>query len=195
MAKKQAAKSKPKAKTGGKADAGVQAEEKAQLELTKLQEALQASRAEADENRNLFLRTAAELENVRKRSQRDLEQAHKYALERFSGELLQVKDSLEMGLAAATDKGSTADSLREGMAMTLKLLTAAMEKFGVTDVNPEGEPFNPEFHEAMAMQESPGAAPNTVLTVVQKGYLLNGRLLRPARVIVAREPAGEAKEG
>ncbi|MCG8434261.1 MAG: nucleotide exchange factor GrpE [Gammaproteobacteria bacterium] len=195
MAKKQAAKSKPKAKTGGKADAGVQAEEKAQLELTKLQEALQASRAEADENRNLYLRTAAELENVRKRSQRDLEQAHKYALERFSGELLQVKDSLEMGLAAATDKGSTADSLREGMAMTLKLLTAAMEKFGVTDVNPEGEPFNPEFHEAMAMQESPGAAPNTVLTVVQKGYLLNGRLLRPARVIVAREPAGEAKEG
>ncbi len=140
----------------------------------------------ADENYDKYLRAAAELENVRKRATRDVENAHKFALERFCTELLAVKDSLEMGLAAA-DKAD-AQSLLEGKRATLKLLTTTMERFGVKELNPEGEPFNPEEHEAMTMQPSADVEPGSVLTVFQKGYALNGRLLRPARVVVASDP-------
>ncbi|HET6725156.1 MAG TPA: nucleotide exchange factor GrpE [Gammaproteobacteria bacterium] len=145
--------------------------------------ALAEAERKAEENRNDYLRLAAELENVRKRAQRDVAQAHKFAIDKFVLELLPVKDSLEMALAAA---GDVVDELHEGVKMTLKLLEAALEKQGVNEVDPLGEAFNPEFHEAMATQPSDNAAPDTVLTVVQKGYVLNGRLLRPARVIVAR---------
>jgi molecular chaperone GrpE len=141
----------------------------------------------ADENWDKYLRAAAELENVRKRAMRDVEKAHKYALERFCTELLAVKDSLEMGVAAA-DKAD-AQSLLEGKEATLKLLATTMERFGVVELNPEGEPFNPEEHEAMTMQPSADVEPGSVLTVFQKGYALNGRLLRPARVVVASDPA------
>jgi len=144
-------------------------------------------KALADENWDKYVRVAAELENVRKRASRDVENAHKYALERFCTELLAVKDSLEMGLAAA-DKAD-AQSLLEGKKATLKLLTATMERFGVVELNPEGVPFDPQEHEAMTMQPSADAEPGSVLTVFQKGYALNGRLLRPARVVVAAEPA------
>lgn len=149
-----------------------------------LDEALAEAERKAEENWNNYLRLAAELDNVRKRAQRDLEQAYKYALEKFVVELLPVKDSLEMGLGAAGDEAAA--GLREGVEMTLKLLADVLAKHGVTEVDPGGETFNPEFHEAMATQPSDEAAPDTVLTVIQKGYLLNGRLLRPARVIVAR---------
>ena len=115
---------------------------------------------------------------------RDIEQAHKYALERFANDLVGVKDSLELGLASE----GTLEALRAGTEATLKLLASAFEKAGVTEVSPLGEPFNPEFHEAMMTQPSAEHPPNAVLQVVQKGYQLNGRLLRPARVIVAREP-------
>jgi molecular chaperone GrpE len=141
----------------------------------------------ADENWDRYLRAAAEVENIRKRATRDVEQARKYALENFGRELLAVKDSLEMGLEAA--ESADADSLREGSAATLKLLTTTLERFGVSEIDPEGEPFDPEQHEAMTMQPSADVEPGSVLTVIQKGYSLNGRLLRPARVVVASEPA------
>ena len=141
--------------------------------------------AKADENWDRYLRAAAELENVRKRAARDVENARKFALERFARELLAVKDSLEMGLAAA--ENASVESLLEGSAATLKVLSNTLQQFGILEVNPEGEPFDPEFHEAISMQPSSDVEPGSVVTVVQKGYSLNGRLLRPAMVIVAAE--------
>jgi molecular chaperone GrpE len=151
-----------------------------------LEAELAEARARADEHWSSYLRAVAETDNVRKRAQRDVESAGRYAIERFAGELLDVRDSLELGIAA----GASADPgrLLEGMEATLRLLNRAFEKSGVSVVDPAGQPFNPEFHEAMATQPSVDQPPGTVLAVVQKGYLLNGRLLRPARVLVAREP-------
>lgn len=151
--------------------------------------ALVEARAKADENWDRYLRAAAEIENTRKRAARDVEHARRFALEGFSRELLEVRDSLEMGLAAET---ADADALREGSQATLKQLIAALDRAGVEEVDPEGEPFDPEFHEALSMQPSDEMEPGSVLTVIQKGYSLNGRLLRPARVIVAAEPVEEA---
>lgn len=152
---------------------------------------LVAETRRANEHWDRYLRAAAELENVRKRAARDVENARKFALERFATELLAVRDSLEMGLAAA----DTADvaSLLEGNKAILKQLTATMERFGVIEVDPEGEPFDPALHEAMTIEPSTEVEPDTVLTVFQKGYTLNGRLLRPARVVVAAapDPAGQ----
>ncbi|MGH8175947.1 MAG: nucleotide exchange factor GrpE [Steroidobacter sp.] len=152
-------------------------------ETAELQAALAAAEAQALESKDLYMRALAELDNVRKRAARDIEHAHKYALERFANDLIGVKDSLELGLA--TD--GAADALRAGTEATLKLMGKAFEKANVTEVSPLGEVFNPEFHEAIVTQPSNEHVPNTVLQVIQKGYLLNGRLLRPARVIVARE--------
>lgn len=146
---------------------------------------LQDSQAKADQHWNQLLLARAELENNRRRSERDVENAHKYALEKFVRELLPVKDSLELGLAAAVGGGTELEKLREGMELTLKILGAVLEKFGVCEVNPKGEKFNPERHQAMAKQETATAEPNTVLTVYQKGYLLNERLIRPAMVVVS----------
>lgn len=148
--------------------------------------------AKADDNWDRYLRAAAELENVRKRAGRDVEKARKFALESFSRDLLAVVDSLEMGLQAAD--AADAESILVGSEATLKLLGNTMERFGVTALDPEGEPFDPEFHEAMTMQPAADAEPGTVLNVVQKGYTLNGRLLRPARVVVAAEPPADATE-
>ena len=145
--------------------------------------------AKADENWDKYLRTAAELENVRKRAARDVENARRFALERFATELLGVCDSLEMGLAAG--EGTDAAALLEGSRATHKQLLATLERFGVAVLDPEGEPFDPEYHEAMTMQPSADVEPGSVLTVFQKGYTLNGRLLRPARVVVAQAPAGD----
>ena len=145
---------------------------------------LDAALGKADENWDRYLRTAADLDNVRKRAARDVENAHRFALERFGKELLGVRDSLEMGLAAPN---VTVEALREGSEATLKLLSNVMQQFGIEVVDPEGEPFDPEFHEAISMQPSDTVEPGSVLTVVQKGYSLNGRLLRPAMVIVAAE--------
>lgn len=153
-------------------------------EVAELRAALAAAETRALESRDLYMRALAELENVRKRAARDVEQAHKYALDRFANDLIGVKDSLELGLLAAAD----AETLRAGTEATLKLLKKAFEKAGLTELEPLGEPFNPQLHEAMAMQPSAEHVPDSVLQVVQKGYQLNGRLLRPARVIVARTP-------
>ena len=140
--------------------------------------------AKADENWERYLRASAETENIRKRAGRDVENAHKFALERFGKELLAVRDSLEFGLAA---EGASVESLLEGSTATLKLLGATMERFGIAEVDPAGEPFDPDFHEAISMQPSDNVEPGSVVSVVQKGYTLNGRLLRPAMVIVAAE--------
>lgn len=152
--------------------------------------------AKADENWEKYLRAAAELENVRKRAARDVENAHKYALERFATELLAVLDSLELGIATGAD--ADAETLLKGKEATLKQLLAIMEHFGVQELDPHGEPFDPALHEAMTVQPSADAEPGSVLNVFQKGYALNGRLLRPARVIVAadaQDSAGAAKGG
>lgn len=154
---------------------------------------LQDAQAKADQYWNQLLLARAEVDNSRRRSERDVENAHKYALEKFVRELLPVKDSLELGLAATVGEGSGFEKLREGMELTLKMLGAALEKFGVTEVNPKGQKFNPERHQAMAKQESATAEPNTVLTVYQKGYLLNERLIRPAMVVVSG--GAEEKKG
>lgn len=150
-------------------------------------------KAQIEQAREQQLRAYAELENVRKRTAREVEQAHKFAVERFAAELVGVKDSLEMAVAAAGQRETGPDDglnngVIAGVDATLKLLTRAFEKAGLTEVVPVGQPFNPELHEAMATQPSAEHAPDTVTQVVQKGYVLNGRLIRPARVIVARAP-------
>ncbi|HTQ35862.1 MAG TPA: nucleotide exchange factor GrpE [Steroidobacteraceae bacterium] len=158
-------------------------------EVERLRSELAAAQGQAAaRERELALRSAAEIENIRKRAARDVEQAHRFAVERLVQELLPVRDSLEVAAAS----GATADAatLAAGQAATLKLLARAFEKFAVQVIDPAGEPFDPQRHEAMATQSSVAAAPGTVLQVVQRGYELNGRLLRPARVIVASEPGG-----
>jgi molecular chaperone GrpE len=134
--------------------------------------------------RELYLRAAAEIDNVRKRAQRDVEQAHRYGIEAFATELLGVRDSLALGV----HNGAHADAatLLAGQEATLKLLDSAFAKFSIRLIDPQGERFDPNQHEAMMMQESVEAEPGSVLQVVQPGYELNGRLLRPARVIVAK---------
>jgi molecular chaperone GrpE len=159
----------------------VEVDGEAEVELSDLERA----EAKAAENWERYLRTAAELENVRKRAARDVENAHRFALERFSRELLAVRDSFEMALAAADN--ASVESLLEGSEATLKVLISTMQQFGIEELNPAGEPFDPEFHEAISMQPSDDVEPGSVVTVVQKGYSLNGRLLRPAMVIVAAE--------
>lgn len=149
-------------------------------------------KARADDNWDRYLRAAAETENVRKRASRDVEHARKYALEGFGTELLAVKDSLELGLEAV--ESADADGIAEGSKATLKLLSAALERFGIAEIDPVGEPFDPERHEAINMQPSADAEPGSVLSVVQKGYSLNGRLLRPAMVVVAAEPLDESPD-
>lgn len=155
-------------------------------EPAELHALLTDARNKADEHWDQCVRLQAELENLRKRNERDLANAHKFALEKFAAELLPVKDSLEMGVAAAQEENADVARLKEGSELTLKMLTSSMEKFNVSEINPLNEPFNPEYHEAMSMQERADVAPNTVVTVVQKGYLLNERLIRPAMVIVSR---------
>jgi molecular chaperone GrpE len=155
-----------------------------EADVQALQAALEAAEAKANENRDLYLRALAELENVRKRATRDIEQAHKYALERFANDLLAVKDGLELGLNSEAD----VQALRAGTESTLKLLNKAFENARIVEIAPQGEVFNPELHEAMIAQPSAEHLPDSVMQVIQKGYQLNGRLLRPARVIVAKEP-------
>ena len=155
-------------------------------ELETLREELAVTRVLVEQLKDEKLRVLAELDNIRKRAQRDVEQAHRYALEKFAGELLPVKDSLDLGVENAGKADAAA--LAEGQAATQRLLAKALEKAGIAELNPVGEPFDANLHEAMAAQPSETAEPNSVLAVIQRGYTLNGRLLRAARVIVARAP-------
>lgn len=136
------------------------------------------------EAKDQALRAAAEAQNVRRRSEQDVEKARKFALEKFVKELLPVVDSLEKALESMGEDASEAH--REGVSMTLKLQLDTLAKFGVEPVEPQGEPFDPQYHEAMAMVPNPELEPNTVMDVMQKGYLLNGRLVRPAMVVVSQ---------
>lgn len=170
------------------ADEAAVAEEHSPERLTAL---LEDARAKADESREQLLRARAEIENLKRRQANELEKAHKFALDGFVRELLQVRDSLELGHDAALDGSADIGKLREGTELTLKLLTDVMGKFGVEQVDPQGEPFNPEYHQAMTTQPRADVPPNTVVTVVQKGYLLNGRLVRPAMVIVSADGSSE----
>ncbi len=155
---------------------------------------LEDARARADEHWNELLRSRADMENLRRRAERDVENAHKFALEKFSQELLPVVDSLELGIAAVNGDGDELQKLLEGMELTLKMLLSTLEKFGIKQLVPVGEKFDPERHQAMSMQESAEHEPNTVMAVMQKGYVLNDRLVRPAMVVVAKAataPTGE----
>ena len=152
------------------------------VEMERLKSELTASEERAKTHWDQYMRALAEMDNIRKRSARDLEGTRLFAVEKFAQDLLQVKDSLELALANAGK--ADAASLIEGQSATLRLLAKAFEKAQIEEINPEGQPFNPELHEAMMTQPS-DAPPNTVLSVIQRGYTLNGRLLRPARVVVS----------
>lgn len=165
---------------GGEASAGESDGEAAGDELAE-------ARARAEENWEALLRTRAEMDNLRKRNARDLEQARKFALERFVKDLLPVVDSLEQGLQAAREQDGV-EKLVEGNELTLRMFTKVLSEHGVEQIDPQGEKFNPDLHEAMTMQPSKEHDPETVTMVLQKGYLLNGRLVRPARVVVASAP-------
>ncbi|MGF2734056.1 nucleotide exchange factor GrpE [Marinobacter sp. DUT-1] len=148
-----------------------------------------ALNAQVQELKDQMLRTQAEMQNVRRRSEIDVEKAHKFALEKFVKELLPVADSLEKAVESTEGQeqsGELVASIREGVEMTLDLFMKSLAKFNVEQLNPVGEPFDPQQHEAMSMVPAPDAEPNSVVNVVQKGYLLNGRVVRPAMVIVAK---------
>ena len=152
---------------------------------------LEASKAAAEQLRDQALRAAAETENVRRRAQRDVENAHKFAIEKFAAELLPVADSLERAVetARANRSDSAASAIADGVELSLKLFLDVLARGGIVQIDPAGEPFNPQFHEAVSTVESEGAEPGSVVHVLQKGYTLNGRLMRAAMVMVAKAPA------
>lgn len=156
-------------------------------ELDSLRAELEVALSAAAEARDEVLRARAEVENIRKRAERDVSAAHKFGLERFVGDLLPIKDSMDLGYSAL-DTTTDIEAIREGMTLTAKMFDTALEKAGVVALDPVGEAFNPEFHQAMTMQPSTDVAPGTVLAVMQKGYQLNERLIRPAMVVVAKAP-------
>lgn len=159
-----------------------------------LQQTLQAAEDEIEDLKDQYLRAKAEMENVRRRAETDLSNAHKYAVERFAVEVLTVKDSLELAQAIdiQSENAEAMAKMHEGLELTLKQLNSIFEKFALVTVEPKGEKFDPEQHQAITMVDSQDIEPNHVVEVVQKGYLLNGRVLRPAMVIVAKAPANEA---
>jgi molecular chaperone GrpE len=155
-------------------------------EIAGLYAELEAAKQTIKDQQDSVLRAAADVENMRRRAAQDVEKAQKFALEKFANELLPVLDNLERAIEFSDKENDTLKPVLEGIEMTLKSFTDAVAKFGVELVNPQGEAFNPELHQAMAMQPSNDVTPNTVLAVMQKGYTLNGRLLRPAMVMVSK---------
>jgi molecular chaperone GrpE len=156
------------------------------VEMERLQQALTQAEERAKNHWEQYLRAVADVENVRRRAQKDIEAAHKFGIDKLASELLPVKDSLE--LAVENSDKADAQQLAAGSQATLKLLAKVFDKLNIVELNPLGEPFDPAKHEAMLAQPSNTAEPNSVLQVVQRGYELNGRLLRPARVIVSKAP-------
>jgi molecular chaperone GrpE len=156
-----------------------------------LKKQLEESQQQSKDSQDKALRTQAEMENIKRRTQKDIEKAHKYGLEKIINDLLPVRDSLEMGINAASENsdGQHLEKLLEGAEMTLTMMTTALSKHGVSIIDPKDEKFNPEFHQAMSMLETDEIEPNTVTSVIQKGYKLNERLVRPAMVMVSKAPA------
>lgn len=165
--------------TSEEANADAPAENTVEAELAAAQE-------EVANLKDQMLRVQAEMQNIRRRAEADVEKAHKFGSEKFANEMLSVVDNLERAVAACVAEDDATKAIREGVELTLTGLLSSMAKFKVEVVNPEGEPFNAELHQAMTMVDSPDAAPNTVLAVMQKGYTLHGRLLRPAMVVVSK---------
>ena len=152
--------------------------ESAQDENSELAQAL----AKVEEYKEAALRSQADAQNVRRRAEQDVQKAHKFGLEKFAKDIITVADNLERALASSE---SDQDAMREGVELTLKSLQETLTRFEVIALDPHGEPFNPEFHQAMTMVPNPDLEPNTVMDVIQKGYTLNGRLIRPAMVVVS----------
>lgn len=152
------------------------------------QEELERLKNEVAQAQEQSLRAQAELHNVRRRAQQDVEKAHKFGVEKFVSDILPVADNLERALTASQDKAGDFEVLTEGVELTLKSLLDALKRHQVEQVNPEGEPFNPELHQAMTAVPNADVEPNTVLNVFQHGYTLNGRLVRPAMVVVSKAP-------
>ncbi len=163
-------------------------EQSVEAELAALYAELEDAKQTIEAQKDSVVRAAAEVENIRRRAAQDVEKAHKFALEKFANELLPVIDNLERAIEFADKENEAIAPVLEGVEMTAKSFVEAVAKFNVEVVNPQGEAFNPELHQAMAMQPSEDVAPNTVLAVMQKGYTLNGRLLRPAMVMVSKAP-------
>lgn len=159
-----------------------------QAVIAKLEQELAEAKAQLAEQQDLMLRVKAESENVRRRASMDVEKAHKFALEKFAGDLLPVVDNLERALGFINIEDDAQKGIGEGVELTLKSFLDTVAKFGVNQIDPLNQPFNPELHQAMSIQPSADVAPNTVTFVMQKGYELNGRLLRPAMVGVSKAP-------
>ena len=185
-------------------DAGIEAEQKEaeqtaeevveltedQQRIVELEAAVAAAEAKVTDQKDSVIRAMADADNARKRAQGEIDKARKFALEKFAGELLPVADNLERALQVANPEDEAIKPVVDGVELTLKSFVSTIEKFGMTVIDPQGQPFNPEQHQAMSMQENAELPPNTVLAVMQKGYELNGRLLRPAMVMVTRAPEG-----
>ncbi|WP_162046946.1 nucleotide exchange factor GrpE [Vibrio taketomensis] len=172
-------------------DADIEWNEETELDeqeakIAQLEAALLSSEAKLKEQQDSVLRAKAEVENMRRRTEQEIDKARKYALNKFAEELLPVIDNLERAIAAADAENEVVKPLLEGVELTHKTFAGAVAKFGLKEINPEGEAFNPEFHQAMSIQESPDHESNTVMFVMQKGYELNGRVIRPAMVMVAK---------
>ena len=157
-----------------------------QEKINELELALVAAKSTVSDQKDSVIRAKAEVDNVRRRSAQDVEKARKFALDKFAAELLPVVDNLERAIATVNKEDEGQQGLAEGVELTLQSMMAALDKFGIKVVDPLDQPFNPELHQAMSMQEIEGVAPNTVIAVMQKGYELNGRLVRPAMVMVSK---------
>ncbi|PKH99926.1 nucleotide exchange factor GrpE [Glaciecola sp. 33A] len=158
--------------------------------VAQLEAALEVANSTIEGQKDAVLRARADMENARRRAEQEVDKARKFALERFAGELLPVLDNLERAIQGADAENEAIKPVVEGVDLTLKSFINVVEKFGMVIVDPQGEAFNPELHQAMSMQETADFAPNTVMAVMQKGYTLNGRLLRPAMVMVSRAASG-----
>ncbi|OCH62670.1 nucleotide exchange factor GrpE [Vibrio splendidus] len=154
--------------------------------IAQLEAALLSSESKVKEQQDSVLRAKAEVENMRRRTEQEVDKARKYALNKFAEGLLPVIDNLERAVQAADAENEAVKPILEGVELTHKTFVDTVAKFGLTEINPEGEEFNPEFHQAMSIQESPDHESNTVMFVMQKGYELNGRVIRPAMVMVAK---------
>jgi molecular chaperone GrpE len=179
---------------GQETSTGVADDQSTPQTVDELIAALDTARSAAEQARDQALRAQAEAENVRRRTQRDVENAHKYALERFGNDLLPVVDSLERAVEAArtTQRDGAVAAIADGVELSLKLFVDTLARASLIQVDPVGEPFDPKLHQAVSMVESDTAEPGSVLQVLQKGYTLHGRLVRPAMVIVAKSPAGSS---
>ncbi|MEK7815869.1 MAG: nucleotide exchange factor GrpE [Pseudomonadota bacterium] len=181
----------PEGKPEG-AEAPVPASAAGDTDIDKLRAALEAARAEAAAHLDQFLRAKAEADNVRKRTEAEIASIRKYAVESFAAEMLAVHDSLDLARSVSlADSATAVEKMHEGLELTLKLMDGVLAKFGVTQLDPKGEKFDPARHQALSMVASAEVPPNHIVTVIQKGYLLRDRLLRPAMVLVAKAPAAE----